>query len=148
MNKAMVIGKLGADPKITTDRNGGKIASFSVATNESYRDRSGKQHKTTDWHDIVIFGGYAEVAEKYLKKGAQVYVEGKMHKSRWEDKNGVVRYNFNINAQSFDMLSSASNNTTTNPQSAYQDKPQQARPQAKPQAAQQAASTADDDIPF
>ena len=144
MNKAMIIGQLGADPKITQSRNG-TIANFSVATNETYRDKNGQTQSITDWHDISIFGKYAEVAGKYLKKGSKVFIEGKMKKSRYEDKDGITRYSFSIVAQNFEMLGDSKK--ADNPQSAYQQ-PQQQTPAQAPQRTIQQQQMADDDIPF
>lgn len=93
INKAIVLGHLGKDPEIRTTQDGRKIASMSIATSSSWRDKaSGERKEKTTWHRIVIFNeGLAKVAEQYLKKGSKVYVEGEMQTRKWDD-NGVDRY--------------------------------------------------------
>lgn len=91
VNKAIILGNVGKEPIIRTTE-GGSIASLSVATTEKYNDRSGQRQEQTEWHDVVCFGKLAEVARDYIRTGAQVYVEGKIHKRSWEDKDGQKHY--------------------------------------------------------
>ena len=93
VNKIILVGNLGKDPE-TFERNGNKTVKFSIATSESWRDKtSGERKEVTDWHNIVMFDKTAaEYAEKYLKKGMKVYVEGKQKTRKWTDKDGVDRY--------------------------------------------------------
>lgn len=93
INKVILIGNLGKDPEIRRLENGSVVASFSLATSEVYTDRTtGEKKEVTDWHDIVVWRGLAEIAEKYIKKGYKVYVEGKLKKRSWQDKEGQTRY--------------------------------------------------------
>ena len=91
VNKVILIGNLGKDPEIRRLENGVVVASFTIATSENYVDRnSGERKEITDWHDIVMWRGLAEVAEKYLKKGMKVFVEGKLKKKNWQEENRVI----------------------------------------------------------
>ena len=106
LNKAQIIGNLGADPKVTIINGQTKVASFSVATTErGYTTQSGVQvQEKTEWHNIVCFGKLAEVVDKYLKKGSKVFIEGKMRTRSYEDRNGVKRSIMEINAETIEML--------------------------------------------
>lgn len=106
LNKAQVIGNLGADPKVSNGQT--KVASFRVATTErGYTLQNGTQvPDRTEWHNVVCFGKLAEVVEKYLKKGAKVFVEGKMRTRQYDDKNGVSRSIMEIHAEAMEMLDS------------------------------------------
>lgn len=91
-NKVQLIGNLGADPEIKQMENGKKLAKVSLATNESYKNNSGELVKETQWHNLVIWGKTAEVAEQFLTKGSEVVVEGKLVTRNYTDKEGVKRY--------------------------------------------------------
>lgn len=92
VNKVILVGKLGNDPEIRYMNNGGAVANLSVATSESWRDKStGENKEVTEWHRVVIFGKLAEIAGEYLRKGSQVYLEGQLKTRKWE-KDGVERY--------------------------------------------------------
>ena len=89
VNKAIIIGNLGKDPEVKHLDNGAVVCNFSIATSETYKDKNtGEKKTTTEWHNIVLWRGLAEVAEKYLKKGAKVYIEGKLKTRKWQDKDG------------------------------------------------------------
>ena len=104
VNKVILIGNLGKDPDVRYLDNGIAVANFSLATTENYKNKSGERVSQTEWHNIVLWRGLAEVAEKYLKKGASIYIEGKIKTRRWEDKEGNTRYNTEILADSMNML--------------------------------------------
>ncbi len=104
INKVIFVGNLGKDPEIRSLDNGVKVASFSLATSESYKNKEGQRVEQTEWHNIVMWRGLAEVAEKYLKKGAQIYLEGKIRTRSWDDKEGNKRYTTEIIADTFTML--------------------------------------------
>lgn len=87
LNKAMIIGHLGKDPEIRYTGAGTAIASFSIATNESWKDSAGVQQEKTEWHNVVAFGKLAEICQQWLKKGKKIYAEGRLQTSNWEDKN-------------------------------------------------------------
>lgn len=103
VNKAIVVGNLGGEPDIRTGQSGKKVASFSVATGEQWRDKTtGERKESTDWHRIVIFNeNLVEIAEKYLRKGSKVYIEGKMKTRKWTDQGGVDRYVTEVVLQAF-----------------------------------------------
>ena len=92
VNKVILVGHLGKDPEVRHLENGVNVASFSLATTETITNKNGEKQDLTEWHNIVVWRGLADVAEKYLKKGKQVYVEGKIRTRSWDDKEGVKRY--------------------------------------------------------
>ncbi|MFT7343843.1 MAG: single-strand DNA-binding protein [Lentimonas sp.] len=117
VNKVILIGNLGKDPEVRRLESGAIVANFSLATSESYTDKStGQKHENTDWHDIVAWRGLAEIADKYLKKGAKVYIEGKLKKRNWQDKEGQTRYTTEIIADQMTILNwgDNQNNKTDN----------------------------------
>lgn len=112
VNKVILVGNLGKDPEIRKLESGNLMARFSMATSEYYTDKtSGKKIENTDWHDIVLWRGLAEITEKFVKKGMKVYVEGKLKKRAWKDKEGAQRYNVDIVADSLTILSKNQNST-------------------------------------
>ncbi|EBZ4937778.1 single-stranded DNA-binding protein [Salmonella enterica] len=93
INKVIIVGNLGQDPEVRYMPNGGAVANLSLATSESWRDKqTGEMRENTEWHRVVLFGKLAEVASEYLRKGAQVYVEGQLRTRSWQDDSGVARY--------------------------------------------------------
>ncbi|CAN5815385.1 single-stranded DNA-binding protein [soil metagenome] len=104
INKAILVGNLGRDPEIRTLEGGVTVARFTLATSESYKDKTGQRVEKTEWHNIVLWRGLAEVAEKYLKKGQQVYIEGKITNRSYQDKEGVQKYFTEIVADNMTML--------------------------------------------
>jgi len=106
VNKVILVGNLGKDPEVKYLDNGVAVANFSLATTENYKNKEGEKVSQTEWHNIVLWRGLAEVAEKYLKKGANVYIEGKIKTRKWEDKDGNTRYNTEILADNMTMLGS------------------------------------------
>lgn len=110
VNKVILIGNLGKDPEVRHLENGAVVANFSIATSETYVDRnSGERRENTDWHNIVLWRGLAEVAEKYLRKGQKVYIEGKLKTRSWQDKDGNTRYTTEVLGDQMTMLSRAEN---------------------------------------
>jgi len=116
VNKVMLIGNLGKDPQVNYLDNGVAVANFSLATTENYKNKEGERVSQTEWHNIVLWRGLAEVAEKYLKKGSSVYIEGKIKTRKWEDKEGVTRYSTEILGDNMTMLGGrpSSEDTTEN----------------------------------
>ena len=105
VNKAFILGNLGKDPEIREASNGTSVVSFSVATSEEWKDKNtGEKREKAEWHRIVIFGRLAEVAGKYLKKGSQVYLEGKVQTRKWKDQSGNDRYTTEIVAHKMELL--------------------------------------------
>ena len=117
VNKVMLIGNLGKDPEVRYLDNGVAVANFSLATTENYKNKEGERVSQTEWHNIVLWRGLAEVAEKYLKKGASVYIEGKIKTRKWEDKEGNTRYNTEILADNMTMLGGKPSSESSAPSS-------------------------------
>ena len=106
VNKAILIGNLGADPELRYTPTGEAVSSFSIATTEKFKDRDGNQKESTEWHNIVCWRRLAEIAHEYLKKGSPVYIEGTIKTRSYDDKNGVKRYRTEIIAQRLQLLGS------------------------------------------
>jgi len=104
VNKVILVGRLGRDPETRFTSGGQAVANFSVATDESYKDRNGERQKRTEWHKIVVWGKQAEIAQQYLKKGSLVFIEGRIQSREWQDKEGQKRTSFEIVANNFRML--------------------------------------------
>src|SRR3990170_8577888 len=108
VNKVILVGRLGRDPEVRNLENGATVANFTVATSESYKDKTtGDKKEITEWHNIVLWRGLAEISQKYLHKGDMVYIEGKLRTRSWE-KDGVTRYTTEIVADNMTMLGSRS----------------------------------------
>jgi single-strand DNA-binding protein len=102
VNKVILIGNLGKDPEVRTMQNGGKVANLSLATSESWKDKStGERKEKTEWHRVVIFGQLADIAERYLKKGSKVYVCGSLQTRKWTDQQGQEKYSTEVVLQGF-----------------------------------------------
>jgi single-strand DNA-binding protein len=104
INRVILVGNLGKDPEIRHTEGGVTIARFPIATSETYKDKTGNKVERTEWHNIVAWRGLAEVAEKYLKKGQSVYIEGRIRSNNYQDKEGVQRYSIEIVADNMTML--------------------------------------------
>jgi len=139
INKVIVLGNLGADPDARYMPNGNAVTNISVATTDSWKDKeSGERQEKTEWHRVVFFGRLAEIASEYLKKGSQVYVEGRLQTRKWEDKEGNDRWTTEIVANEMQMLgeriSSSSNSDNFSA--------------PKNSGSELASDDFDDDIPF
>jgi single-strand DNA-binding protein len=104
VNKVILVGRLGRDPETRFTSGGQAVANFSVATDETYKDRNGERQKRTEWHKIVVWGKQAEIAQQYLKKGSLIFIEGRIQSREWQDKEGQKRTSFEIVATNFRML--------------------------------------------
>ena len=165
LNKAMLIGNVGRDPEVRylEGNNGAKVATFTLATTERYRDRNGETRENTEWHNIVAWRNTADVVEKFVRKGTQLYIEGRIRTRSWDDQTGNKRYTTEIIADTLQLLGKKSDNPASQggyqqTQPAYQQ-PQQsysqpaqsyAQPvqQPKPAAPQVDDPFSDDDLPF
>jgi single-strand DNA-binding protein len=159
INKVILVGNLGQDPEVRYTANGAAVANISVATTEQWTDKqSGQKQERTEWHRIVMFGRLGEIAGEYLRKGSQVYIEGKLQTRKWQDQNGQDRYTTEIVANEMQMLGGGrSGGGSSDFNQGYGGgtaKPQQAPPQQGGGAAPAAPATGgnfddfDDDIPF
>jgi len=113
VNKVILIGNLGKDPEVRHLEGGAAVANFPLATTETFKDKNGNRQEQTEWHNIVVWRGLAEVAEKYLKKGMTIYLEGKLRTRSWDDKEGNKRYTTEVVGDSFTMLSKRDNTSQT-----------------------------------
>ncbi|WP_196252260.1 single-stranded DNA-binding protein [Haemophilus influenzae] len=170
INKVIIVGHLGNDPEIRTMPNGDAVANISVATSESWNDRNtGERREVTEWHRIVFYRRQAEICGEYLRKGSQVYVEGRLKTRKWQDQNGQDRYTTEIQGDVMQMLggrnqnaSGSGNDMGGTPQSSYQARqtnngnsyqssrfaPQSATSQPATPQAEPPMDGFDDDIPF
>ena len=117
VNKVILIGRLGRDPECRSTKSGDAVCNFSMATSETWKDKSGERQEKTEWHNIVIWGELAAVAGEYLAKGKQVYIEGRLQTRDWDDKDGNKRSTTEIVASTMTMLGQASGNTSSAPAS-------------------------------
>ena len=104
INKVILIGRLGADPEVRYTANGGAVANFNLATNESWTDKAGAKQEKTEWHRIVVWGKLGELCGQYLSKGRQAFVEGRLQTREWNDKDNAKRYTTEIVAQNIQFL--------------------------------------------
>ena len=157
VNKVILIGRLGNDPEVKFLPNGDAVANLSIATSEKWKDKAtGQPQEKTEWHRVVFFKRQAEVAGEYLRKGSNIYVEGKLETRKWQDQSGQDRYTTEVKGMSLQMLDSKTDGAQSQQQAPqqYQQAPQQAyqQRQAPPkQAPQQQAPNFDidsDSIPF
>lgn len=146
VNKVILIGNLGIDPEVRVLESGVKVVRFTLATSESYRDKnSGERVTQTEWHNITLWRGLADVAEKYLQKGSQVYIEGKIKGRSWKDKEGIDRYSTDIIAENLTMLGKPSDNKSDSPT----QNQQQDQENSSSRSAEKISNNDDsDDLPF
>jgi single-strand DNA-binding protein len=143
INKVILVGNLGADPETRYMPSGSAVTNLSIATSESWKDKqTGEQKDRTEWHKVAMFNRLAEIAAEYLRKGSQVYIEGKLRTRKWQDKSGQDRWTTEIIADEMQMLGGRGGGGGSAPMSSGQDSgPPGAPPQAGP-------DDFDDDIPF
>ena len=114
LNKVTLIGRLGHDPEIRYTQSGSAVANATIATNDYWTDKQGGKQERTEWHSLVMWGKLADLAQSYLKKGSQVYVEGKLQTRKWEDKEGNERWTTEIVANQMQMLGERMSQGTSN----------------------------------
>ncbi len=151
VNKVILIGNLGRDPETRYMPDGGAVTNVSIATTETWKDKSGEKQEKTEWHRVAFFGKLAEIAGEYLKKGSQVYVEGRLQTRKWQDKDGQDKYTTEIIADRMQMLGSRQGMGGGERERDGGERDSGSRGAAKPAAAKPAGSKFDDfedDIPF
>lgn len=155
VNKVIIVGNLGKDPETRYPPSGDAVTNIVVATTETWKDKtSGEKREATEWHRVVFFGKLAEIAGQYLKKGSQVYLEGKLKTRKWQDKDGQDRFTTEINADEMKMLGSKGDGNQQEGQRPQQDNPRDSRfrntinTPKPPQGQANGFSDMDDDIPF
>lgn len=141
VNKVILVGNLGADPELRYTPAGSPVATFNVATSETWKDKDGNAQERTEWHRIVVWNKLAEVAGEYLKKGSQVYLEGRLTTRNWQDKDGVKRYTTEIVAQTFLMLGRKAEGGAGR-------EPAEAPPEPDEAAAGPSSKVTEEDLPF
>jgi single-strand DNA-binding protein len=141
VNKVILVGRLGKDPEVRNLENGAAVANFTMATSESYKDKTtGEKKELTEWHNIVLWRGLAEIAQKYLHKGDLVYIEGKLRTRSWE-KDGVTRYTTEIVGDNMTMLGTRGGGNTSSSSSGESR-------QSAPASYSNAGDAGTDDLPF
>jgi single-strand DNA-binding protein len=141
VNKVILVGNLGQKPEMRYTQTNIAIANLSIATSESWKDKdSGEQREKTEWHRVILFGKLAEIAEQYLDKGSQVYIEGKLQTRKWQDKEGVDRYTTEILGNAMNMLGGRQSSGDGGAYDQSQSAPQS--------ASSQASQISEEDIPF
>jgi single-strand DNA-binding protein len=155
VNKVIIIGNLGRDPETRYMPDGGAITNVSVATTEQWKDKNGEKQEKTEWHRVAFFGKLAEIAGEYLKKGSQVYVEGRLQTRKWQDKDGADKYTTEIVANAMQMLGSRQGMGGGGAAPEREGDRGEGAGSARPAAAKPAAKAAggkfddlEDDIPF
>ncbi len=151
VNKVILVGNLGQDPEIRYMPNGGAVANITLATSESWRDKStGEQKEITEWHRVILFGKLAEVAGEYLRKGSQIYIEGKLRTRKWQDQSGQDKYTTEVIVNVggiMQMLGGKQEGGSGNRQQQSSPQQRQAGPFTPP-ANNEPPMDFDDDIPF
>lgn len=146
VNKVIIVGNLGRDPEVRYLPEGGAITNISIATTDTWKDKSGEKQERTEWHRVAFFGKLAEIAGEYLKKGSQVYVEGALRTRKWQDKEGKERYTTEIVADRMQMLGSRGGGSEPMAREPAAAASGGGKPQAKKGGG--AFDEMDDDIPF
>lgn len=144
VNKVILLGNLGKDPEVRVFDSGTKKASFPLATSETYLDKNGQRQERVEWHNVIFWGKIAEVIEKYLKKGSQIYVEGRIATRSYDDKDGVKKYITEIEGQTMTMVGSKPAGSGEN-NSSYQDNSSKQEVQS---VSATILSDGSDDLPF
>ncbi|HEY5930109.1 MAG TPA: single-stranded DNA-binding protein [Burkholderiales bacterium] len=151
INKVILIGNLGKDPEVRYMPSGDAVANITIATTETWKDKAGEKQEQTEWHRVAMFGKTAEIAGEYLKKGSQVYIEGKLQTRKWTDKEGQERYTTEIRADRMQMLGSRSGGAERMPPADDVESRAASAPSKKPATAGKGGGNFDDledDIPF
>ena|SRR6185437_10587871 len=158
VNKVILVGRLGQNPEVRYTPSGAAVANFSVATNESWTDKSGQKQERTEWHRVVVWGKLAELCSQYLSKGRQCYVEGRLQTRQWQDKDNQTKYTTEVQAQTIQFLggpsAGAGASTGMGAQSAAASAGMMAggmpgaMPSGMPSGMNDAPSFTEDDIPF
>ncbi len=144
VNKVILVGNLGNDPDMRYTAGGAAVANISLATTDSWRDKeSGEKQERTEWHRVVFFGRLAEIVGEYLRKGSQIYVEGRLQTRKWQDKEGTDRYTTEIVANDMQMLGSRSGGSAN-----FDSPPPEQDTAQKSEPIPAADDDFDDDIPF
>lgn len=141
VNKVIILGRLGKDPELRALDSGSKVCTMTIATSESYKNQQGERQEKTEWHSIILWNKLAELADSYLQKGREVYIEGKLQTRSWEDQTGQKKYKTEIMATSLNFVGSKSDNAPV-PQQQYP------KPQNEAEIGSEFPDAQEDDLPF
>lgn len=152
VNKVILVGRLGKDPEVRNLENGASVANFTLATSETWKDQQGNKKEATEWHNIVLWRGLADIAAKYLHKGDLVYIEGKLRTRKW-DKEGITRYTTEVVGDEMTMLSTQRQGQQSNDRGGDQQQERQSHKTARtaqnaPEGQQASGTEQDEDLPF
>jgi single-strand DNA-binding protein len=148
VNKVILLGHLGSDPEVKYLEGDKVVANLSLATSEAYQDRNGNRVEQTEWHDLELWDQQAKIAEKYLKKGSQIYVEGKIKSDKWTDEQGQNRKKMKIRVLSFTMVGGKPEGIATNTPAPTTGMASTPSSSAVPSAPMVSLDEGDDDLPF
>lgn len=148
VNKVILLGHLGKDPEVRHLEGGRAVANFSLATTENFKNKNGERESRTEWHNIVLWTPFAEIAEKYLKKGSQVYIDGRLTNRSYDDKDGNKRYISEIVGQNLTLLGAKSAEGGESNSAPSGSAPFYSAPSVAPQSAPISLPTETDDLPF
>lgn len=145
VNKVILVGRVGADPEVRNFDNGTVVANFNIATSEKYKNKNGETVEQTEWHRLELWEGLAKIAQQFIKKGSQIYVEGKIKTEEWVDKEGVAKKGIKIRVNTMTMLGSPNpnNNSNATPATSHESKPA-----VEKEYVSDNSPAADDDLPF
>ena len=147
VNKVILVGRLGQDPDVRYMPNETAVCNFSLATSSSYKDKTGERVDQTEWHRIVMFGKVAEIAKEYLKKGSQIFIEGRLQTRKWQTKEGQDRYTTEVVAATMQMLGSKDSASGVSESDQQKNQPSN-EPTKAPSPAVESFDQLEDDIPF
>lgn len=145
VNKVILVGNLGSDPEVRSTPSGQRVANFRLATSRSWTGQDGQRQEKTEWHSIVVWGKQADIAERYLQKGKQIYLEGRLETRSWQDKEGQTRYKTEVICENFQMLGRAGDRNGEPGNDYPRDRGAGAPSE---ESVSQAGGGADDDLPF
>jgi single-strand DNA-binding protein len=150
VNKVILIGRLGQNPEVRYTPSGAAVANFSIATNESWTDKSGQKQERTEWHKVVVWGKLAELCSQYLTKGRQAYIEGRLQTRQWQDKDGQTKYTTEVQAQTVQFLGAGAGSGAERGRGdeMSQDMSFGGAPMGRPAGQQAEPTFTEDDIPF
>lgn len=151
LNKALLIGRLGKEPEVRYTENNTAVATLNMATSDRYKDNNGDWQERTEWHRVVCWGRLAEIAQQFLKKGSQVYIEGSIHTRQWQDKDGQTRYTTEIKAAALQMLdakSSSDSDSSANRENSAMNTKNPARQNQEIPQSNEFSNYEDDELPF
>ena len=148
VNKAILIGNLGKDPEIRSTTSGQRVANFSLATSRSWTGQDGQRQEKTEWHSIVVWGKLVDICEKYLQKGKQLYIEGRIETRSWQDKEGQTKYKTEIVCDQMTMLGRAGTGERNGGEGGGYEAPRGGGGAPRDESFEPAGAAPDDDLPF